>query len=202
MIRRTTWILLAIFAVLVGFTWFTQKNQVNKATGTTTATPTSTKAYLFDIDSSQVSEVGIAASTGNQIGFAHDPETTQWAVSDLPADQADSFQIESVLAQLFSLQILETLTQTVPLDSVGLASPAYTITIKKTDGSQVVTHVGFETAVGSGYYVKADDGNVCIVSKVMMDDVLDTLTYPPILTTPTPEGALPTEIEPGGTPSQ
>jgi hypothetical protein len=199
MVRRSTWILLVILAVLVGFTWFFQKYQVNKADNTATVTPTASKANLYEIDSSQASEIAISDSSGGQIGLYRNPVTSDWAVSDVPVEQSDSFQIESIIAQLFSLQVQESLPQTPPLESVGLVSPAYTITIIEPDDSQQVTYVGSPTAIGSGYYVRVDDGQVVIVDKVVMDNVIKMISNPPILATPTPEATSPIENGAGAT---
>jgi hypothetical protein len=187
MVRRTTWILLVIFVVLVGFTWIFQRYQENKAKNVATLTPTVAKAKLYDIDSTQVKEINISDSLGKQIAVYIDPITKKWAVKDVPAEQADSFQIESITAQLFSLQVQETITNTPSLDSVGLASPLYTITMTKSDDTQLVTNVGSKTAIGSGYYVRVDSGQVVIVDKDVMDNVLNLLTSPPLIPTPTPE---------------
>ena len=126
-------------------------------------------------------------AAGDKIDLYRDPETSNWAITDVPVDQADSFQIESISAQLFSLQVQETLTQTPPLDSIGLDTPAYTITMTTSDGSQMITDIGSPTAIGNGYYVRVDSGPVVIVDKVVMDDIIKLVNQSTLLPTPTPE---------------
>jgi hypothetical protein len=201
MVRRSTWVLLGIFIVLVGFTWYFQRNQSEK-TITETTVPTVTMAHLYNLDSTQVNEVMIADGIGNKIDLYRDQETLQWAVKDIPLEEVNSFQIESVLAQFYAIQSMETLTQTVPYDSIGLADPTYTIMIKTSDGSESITYVGTQTAIGNGYYVRIGDGAVNIVEKVALDEVLNLVSTPPLVVTATPEAGLPAENEPIATPTQ
>ncbi len=206
MLRRSTWILLVVFALLVGFAWLFQRYQANQTASVATATPTTSPAHLYDFTNTQVNEINIADNTGNKIDLYRDPESSNWAIADVPVDQADSFQIESLSTQLVSIQAQETLTQTPPLDSIGLATPAYTITLTTSDKSQFITYVGIQTAIGSGYYVRLDSGPVVIVDKVVMDDILNLLNNPPLLPTVTPavtstETASPTESGGQATPT-
>ncbi len=97
---------------------------------------------------------------------------------------------------------MDTLTQIPPLDSVGLTTPAYTITITTADATIVVTDIGTLNAIGDGYYVRVDSGQVVLVDKVVMEDVINLLTNPPLLPTATPE-VTPTEtVAPIGSGSQ
>lgn len=206
MVRRPTWILLVVFALLVGFAWFFQRYQANKADDAATATPTTPPANLYDLTNIQVDEIKITDAKGDKIDLYRDSGSSNWAIADVPVDQADSHQIESISTQLYSLQVQETLTQTPPLDSIGLVTPAYTITMTTSDGTQLITYVGTQTAIGSGYYVRVDSGQVVIVDKVVLDDILNLLNNPPLLPTATPEvtsteTASPTEPGGQGTPT-
>jgi hypothetical protein len=186
MVRRTTWILLGVFALLVGFAWLFQRYQTNKANNTATSTPTVTPVKLYSLTSTQVNEINIAASAGNKIDLYRDPASSKWAIKDVPVNQADTFQIESINSQLVSLQVQETMTQSLPLDSVGLVVPTDTITMTTTDGTLLVTYVGSPNAVGDSYYVRVDSGPVVLVAKVGLDGILNLLKNPPLLPTATP----------------
>jgi len=198
MVRRSTWILLVVFAILVGFAWFFQRYQANKANNAATATPTASPANLYDLSNTQVDRISITDDMGDKIELFRDSVSSNWAIADVPVDQADSAQIDAMSKQLFSLQAQDTLTQTPPLDSIGLVTPAYTITMTTTEGTQIITHVGTQTAIGSGYYVRVDSDSVVIVDKVVMDGILNLIKQPPLLPTATPivtstETAPPTE---------
>lgn len=192
MVRRSTWIVLGIFILLVGFTIFFQRYQVNKPTITPTSAPTTAVVYLYNLENKQLNDIKIVDNTGKSIDLYRDPTTTKWAIADIPVDKVDSSQIESISTQLSSLQVLETMTQTLLPTAVGLDTPAYTITLTTVDGTQMVTHVGMQTAIGEGYYIRNDNGQIVIVDKTTLDDILNALKSPPLLPTATPE-VTPTE---------
>jgi len=192
MVRRSTWIVLGIFALLVGFTLLYQRYQVNKTDITATATPTIPPEYLYSLGDTQLNDIKIADNTGKSIDLYRDPVSASWAIAGVPADQADTAQIDSVSTQLVSLQIEDTLTHTISLAAIGLETPAYTITLTTSAGSTMVTYVGIQTAIGSGYYVRNDSGKLLIVGKTAIDDIINLLQNPPLLLTATPE-VTPTE---------
>src|SRR4030065_631286 len=187
MLRRSTWILLLILVALIGFTWLFQRYQKDKADNKATVTPTVPLSDLYALDGTEVNHIKIADSSGNQIEVYRDISTDQWAIADIPVEKADSFQIESISGQLFALQAQETLTDTPPLESIGLVTPTYTITMTTLDGAQLITYVGSPTPIGSGYYCRVGTGQVVIIDKLVMDDIVNLLTNPPLLPTPTPE---------------
>ncbi len=192
MVRRSTWIVLGIFALLVGFTLLFQRYQANKTDTTATATPTVPPVYLYSRGDTQLNDIKIADNTGKYIDLYRDPALASWAIEGVPAEQADTSQIDAISAQLLSLQVQETLTQTLSLAAIGLETPAYTITLTTSAGSTWITYVGIQTAIGSGYYVRDDSGKVMIVDKTAIDDIISLLQNPPLLPTATPE-VTPTE---------
>lgn len=202
MVRRTTWIILVIFVFLAGFAFYFQRSQTNKAENAATTTPTTPPTYLYSLANAKLNEIKITNTAGDKIDLYRDAGSSNWVIADIPADQANSFQIESISSQLADLKAQETLTDMPALDSVGLVTPTYTITMTTTDGTQLITYVGSQTAIGTGYYVRVGTGPVAIVDKVVMDDILNLLTNPPLLPTATPE-VTPTEtVSPTGPASQ
>ncbi len=206
MVRRSTWILLVMFIVLATAVYLFQRYQAQKTDNTATATPTATPVKVYNLNGAQVENIKLSDSSGNALDLYKDQASSKWAISGVPVEKADSFQIESISAQLFDLQAQETFTQTPPLDSIGLITPTYTITMTTTGGSQTITSVGSQTPTGSGYYIRVNSGQVIIVDKLIMDDILHLLSNPPLLTTPTPEvtpteTTLPTDSGTKGTPT-
>jgi hypothetical protein len=187
MVRRSTWIVLLIFAVLVGFAIFFQRYQANQTVDTATATATMPPTYLYNLGGAQVDGIKIADHTGKNIDLYRDPLTSQWGITDIPSDQVDATKIDTISTELQSMQIQQTLTQTVPLASIGLDIPAYTITLSTSAGTQFVTYVGIQTAIGSGYYIQDANGQVAIVDNTALDSILKLIDNPPLLPTATPE---------------
>jgi hypothetical protein len=187
MVRRSTWIVLGIFVILIGFTVVFQRYQANKAGNSATATPTTPPVYLNNLGESEIKDIKIADNTGSYIDLYRDPASSNWAIEGVPAEQADSAKIQSISDELASLQVQETLTETISLASVGLETPAYTITLTTSNDSQSVTYVGTQTAIGSGYYVRENDGQIMIVDKSSLDNILNLLKEPPLMPTASPQ---------------
>lgn len=198
MVRRSTWIVLGIFALLVGFAFFFQRYQGNKTESAATATPTAAPVYLFNLGDASVSGMKIEDNAGNSIDMFQDPILSNWVIAGSPAEQADTATISSLSSQVKAMKVEETLIQSVPLASIGLDPAAYTITITSSDGSKLVVDIGMKTVIGSGYYVKGFGGQVMIVSASAMESLLDLLKNPPILPTPTPEVAPTGTVSPTG----
>jgi len=206
MVRRSTWILLIIFIALAGAVYFFQRYQTQKTDNAATATPSATPVKVYDLGGAQVEDIKISDSSGDTLDLYKDQASSKWAIADVPVEKADSFQIESVTAQLFDLQAQETFTQTPPLDAIGLITPTYTITMTATGGSQSITSIGSQTPTGSGYYIRVNSSQVMIVDKLILDDILHLLSNPPLLATPTPEvtateTVVPTDSGTKGTPT-
>ncbi len=193
MMRRSTWIVLGVFVVLAGFTFFFERYQTNKAGNSATATPTSVPNYLLNLGGATVEDIKIADNTGKSIYLFRDPVSSGWAILGYPADKVDSAKVDQISSQLSTLQVQDTLTETVPLEAIGMAPAAYTITLSTSSGSKVSMLVGTLTAIGSGYYVQNDAGKLAIVSKTGLEDIINLLNTPPLLPTATPE-VTPTEI--------
>jgi hypothetical protein len=186
--RRSTWILLLVFGLLVVFAWLFQRYQANKPDTSPTTTPIPTAAKLFSLTNLLVSELMIVDNQGNQVDLYRDQSTSNnWAVRDMPTDQADKVGIETAISDLLSIQIIDRLTEILPLHYIGLATPVYTLTLTTTDGRHIITEVGDKTPVGTGYYIRLDSGPVVIVDNITLDEVLNFVKKPPLLVTPTSE---------------
>ncbi len=189
MMRRSTWIVLGIFVLLIGFTLVYQRYQANNPAATPTAAATSTTppVTLYNLSDTQIKDIKIADNTGSYIDLYQDPASSSWAIEGVPVGQADSTKIKSISNELLVLQVQETLTDTVSLAAVGLDTPAYTITLTTTLNQASITYVGKPTAIGTGYYIRQNDGQIMIVDKSSMDTILNALKEPPLLPTPTPQ---------------
>ncbi len=189
MMRRSTWIVLGIFVLLIGFTLVYQRYQANNpaATPTFATTPTAPPAMLYSLSDTQIKDIKIADNTGSYIDLYQDSNSASWAIEGVPAGQADSTKIKSISTDLLALQVQETLANTVSLAAVGLETPTYTITLTTTLNQALITYVGTPTAIGTGYYVRQNDGQIMIVDKSSLDPILNALKEPPLLPTPTPQ---------------
>jgi len=182
MIRRTTWIYLAFFVVLLGFAWYFQ-NSKEKAAAQVTPTPGTQN--LFTIEESSIKSLKIEDNQGKIVALGRD-EKGLWSLTDPKAEMTDISQAESAVSQLVSLTILSSVDPAPSADVTGLNPADYTVTIDFNDGSQKVLLVGKVTPIQNGYYTQLDGGPVNVVNKYGMDAFLKLLSNPPIAT-PTPE---------------
>jgi hypothetical protein len=184
MIKRQTWILFAVFAVLLIIAVFWTRSQGQKKV---TPTPTvANEMLLTGIDESSITSLQIRDSAGKVVTVGRD-QAGLWALTEPNAEYTDISKVEGAVTQLMSLRVLSMLTDTTNIAEYGLDYPAYTITIIREGGLQNVIEVGNPTPTKNGYYVFLDKSTLQIVVKYGLDSVLGIFTTPPIATaTPNP----------------
>ena len=185
MVRRSTLIIVVVFALLLAGTLFWQRS---KQGASTDATPTVGEEYLLDLDAN-VTGMRISNADGKVVELARDDQS-QWQLTWPKGEQTDVAAAESAFGQLMSLRIVTTLGQVPDAEATGLATPAYKILLVLDNGQQVMINVGKQTPTGSGYYVLSSDRKLHVVDQFGLDSVLQLVDSPPVLATPTPEPVL------------
>jgi hypothetical protein len=181
MVKRQTWVLLAVFTVLIGLAFFWTRFQNDRKRSNPTITPTP-EQYIFTLDSAAVASLKITDNvSGKSVMVARDV-TGQWTLVDPQAEYTDVASVESAVTQLASLRVTSSLPNSNNLAEYGLDQPAYTITVNVNDGGQLLAQVGSTTATSSGYYILVPGGVPQIVAKYGLDAVLKLLSNPPIAT--------------------
>ena len=199
MIKRSTWIVLAILAIIVALFIYLNERPVSQSEATPTATNI---GYLVTRGDRTVSNIEISDLNGNVVRIGRDGSGT-WQMELPVSGEADQALAEATDTQLFALRILSTLegTQT-PYNMVGLDSPAFQITVRFTDGLNQVILVGSQTPTGSGYYVLFER-KIYVISKYGMDALINILESPPYAPTETPTPGPASETpSPEGTPAE
>jgi hypothetical protein len=186
MIRRTTWIYLALFIALLGFAGYFQSSKEKAAAQ---VTPTPGTQSLFNIEESSIKSLKIEDNQGKIVALGRD-EKGLWSLTEPKADMTDISQAESAVSQLVSLTVLSSVDPAPSADVTGLNPADYTVTIDFNNGSQKVLLVGKVTPIQNGYYSQLDGGPVDVVNKYGMDAFLKLLSNPPVAT-PT---AVPTAV--------
>lgn len=184
--RAGTWITLLLLAVLIGVTYYlNNREEVVDAE----ATPVSEAAFVFEEDS-LVSSIEVKPAGGETVKVERD-EAGVWALT-LPFEiEADQSLAEAAASQIASLQIVSEVDADPKI--LGLASPAYVITIEFEDGKKSVLEIGDITPTNSGYYVRLDGKRILIISLSGIDPLINLALFPPYLNTPTPTALPPTE---------
>jgi hypothetical protein len=191
MIKRSTWILLAVLALFIGAYFYLKAHPLQLSTSTPTPTATES-SFLITKDNDTLTKVVITDAQGNTFQMGRDA-TGNWAImvgqsptiTQPKLAAADQSQAEAAETQLFALSVLTTLETSPPLDVIGLNPPAYTISLEFSSNRQQVLKVGALTPTGSGYYVQLED-KIYVISQSSIVAVLELLKNPPYAATPTP----------------
>lgn len=187
MIRRSTWVLLLVFLLLVALAMYLQKNPIAKSTEVT-ATPEGWQAKVFDFTATMVKAVSMVDGLGGKLVVVRDAEGF-WNLLE-PALPGDSAAIQNMVNQLAGLTTLSSLeAQTAP-GLLGLNPPSHIVTVDLEDGTQHILEVGLPTQIGTGYYVRVDKEELRVVGKYSLDAVIKLIGEPPLAPTPTLEPAL------------
>jgi len=187
MIKRSTWIVLAIFVILVAAAILIQRTTNETELVEPTPTIQLVQPLLYDLGSSALTWIQFTDAEGNLVEVERESAAAAWVVVGESEETSDSFRIGSIAGQLLTMQAMTTFETALGIEVVGLDAPAYTITMRTSAGEEIVTTVGNLTAIGSGYYIQVSDGDVMVVAKLVLDEILGILTEPPLLATPTPE---------------
>ena len=203
MIRRSTWITLALFIVLAVLAWVLLP-RVLKGDETIDATPTvqPTQALLYDLTTQEITWVRFANAEGAVVEVERGSAEGDWSVAGEAEGTSDSQRISSIVGLISNMQVMRAFEVELGIETIGLDNPTYTMTLKTFTGDEIVTTVGNLNQVGSAYYVQVADDPSVLVARQVVDEIFSVFANPPLLATPTPlatETALP-ELEVSPTP--
>lgn len=192
MIRRSTWIVLLVFlVVLAGFLYLQRSTQDEEIE----IPPTSSSQKLFELAESDLASVTIQSSDGNTVVLNRSDEG-EWVYAQAPSGETDIAAIQSALGQFLNAQIVSSPGSLPGLEALNLENALFKILLIGQDGNQIVMNIGKETPTGSGYYVLvSDQRQVVVVNKFGIDALLNLLENPPLKPTPTSEFGLTPGVE-------
>ena len=181
MIRRSTWMMVVVFVALVGLAWYLQRQGGPEEI---TATPTPSPGYLFEVAEEDIVRLRIDGQDGRQVEVARDEEAG-WSLVVPQAEATDQGRVTSAVTQSAALRIIALLENPPGPEAIGLAPPAYIVSLDLADGSERVVEVGALTPTGSGYYARLSGEAPVILNRGALEVLLRLLDEPPIAT-PTP----------------
>jgi hypothetical protein len=180
MIRKTSWVLIFILAVLLGFFFYVKDRNAKIAAQ---ATPTPGTKYLFDQSLGAPTDIKIMDISANTVEVARDTSGT-WVLKAPTSAAADQGSVEAAATQVSALRILNDV-QLGP-SIVGLDKPSYVISLTFSNNQKHQLAVGSVTPIQDGYYAQLDAGKIQIVDKQGLDALVGLLTTPPYAATQTP----------------
>jgi len=191
MIRRSTWIVLAVFLVLVGAVLIFQKVQkpdssIDSADLVGDLQSSAPIEALFHIPEGDfILGLRVEDTTGRNLEIKRDNESATWVLVS-PEGSADQDTINRVLMQLESVSIDQTLSPEIDREVIGLSNPAYTIALEISNGGVFTVFVGNITITNTSYYAQLAGDPPIVVNKFGLDPVINMLDSPPVLVIPTP----------------
>lgn len=183
MIKRPTWILLAVLVLMVG-AYFVIKNRPPK---TGQATPTALgNTFLITSADGTLQSLQITDTQGNKVRILRDLNKT-WVITAPTSAVADQSLVSAAETQVGALRIVTTLDAPPDLGAMQLTKPAELIDLAFASGREHKLEVGGLTPTSSGYYVRFDGSKLYVISKDGIDALLNLLKAPPYVPTATAE---------------
>ncbi len=154
-------IAVVLLAVLGGLTWWSNKNQADKAKAPGDAAATT---KLLTIPDDQFQGINIKKVTGETLALQK--ENGKWqmtAPKAMTADQDAAGSMASALGSLTGDKVVE--EKAADLKPYGLETPTLDVQVMRKDGKTDHLLIGDDTPTGSGAYAKlANDARVVTVS--------------------------------------
>jgi hypothetical protein len=202
MVRKQTWILLGVFVLLLGVTFYLQKNPLPKKE-TLTPSPTAQPRLLPGWQGSEIVWMELKESQGSSgIQIVQD-EQGNWALGTGGKEKVDTGHAEQMREQFADISTTAALPANYQLDAIGLKAPARFLAIRNKQGKQATINIGNADPTDSGYYVQVDTQSPVVVDKFTLDGLVNLFNS--ALPTPTPAPESPTEtgnpLIPTATPS-
>jgi hypothetical protein len=182
MVKRPTWILLAVLALVVGVYYILQNHPLKKVEPTPTTTGDD---LLISQADGALQSLRIYDKKGNNFQMQRDLSKS-WVITAPQSGVADQGLAGAAETQVGALRIVTALETSPEPSVVGLDNPNSTLELRFTNGKSHKIEVGNVSPTGSGYYVRYDGGKVYVISQSGIDALLNLLTAPPYPATPTP----------------
>ncbi len=193
MVRKQTWILLGIFAVLLAGVFYLQKNPLPEA-ASKTPSPTAAPKLLEGWAPGDIMFMELKDSQGKDIQLTQGADGTSWTLGPDSKQKVESGLAEEIRSQVVEFRAVTILPAGYQLEPIGLQTPKRSLTLRNKQGKQVELRIGAATPTGDGYYVQMDNQAPVVLSKTTVEGTLDLFNN--ALPTPTPAPATPTTTNP------
>lgn len=192
MIKRPTWIMVIVLALLAALAYYMQTvpdNFIKKAMESgNTPTPVIVDKSLIPPTEGLINIIELTDANGHSMVLKREPTTWTISRNGQVSATADQSAIEQTASQAQGLQLinLEVKTTTTDLSGFGLDKPAYLYKLTLESGKIFNFKIGKVTVLGDGYYLQKEDGKIAIVNKYGMDAILTLFNEPLTSLTATP----------------
>lgn len=168
MIKRSTWILLAVFFIALATAIYYSRSPLAQEKEEPAATPQPRLLEGWSNDRVYAIEFTYGERQTYRLKIGAD---NRWQAvgSSEPIGQG---KVEELLTSLLSLQVLASLDSPNSLIATGFDQGLYRVTITDAGGIQSTIQIGQATPTNSGYYILLDDHPPVIVNKYAVDTLL------------------------------
>jgi hypothetical protein len=185
MIKRSTWVVVALFAILLSAVLLLQRTD-DDASEQALPTVGENQRSLFSLGERYIVGVQLVASDG-RIGSYERNDAGVWTMVEPQVTEVESTKMDEFVTSITGLRTLAQMDPGISLMDVGLNPPRFTLKLTLDDGQTRAAYIGNLTPTGSGYYIQSEEAFVVIVGNSNVDPVLEILDNPPFLPTITPE---------------
>jgi hypothetical protein len=189
MVRRSTWIALALALALAGALAYMNREQ-QAVREQAQSFPTLPSHIVFEDAQGAFNRISIRAATGGVVTLALNMQNL-WEIAQPVQGAAEQAYIEAAEAEIGSMRYTDELQGAAPAD-LGLAPPAYVVTISMKDGREHRLEIGDQTPSETGYYARIDGDRILTLNVSSIESLLLLFANPPYRETPTPSPMLPT----------
>ncbi len=187
MIRRSTWIMLAVFVALLAIAYgVTRYKHHQTAVEAQTAAPT--PQTLADFTLEDVVKVVIRGQ-GKEVVLQRPDSNGAWRVlspTPGPNELVDTTRLDTALYNLTALSAQNQVPNGTDLTLLGVDNPRYQIEVHLKNGKTWRLDIGKTTPVQTGYYARLGE-RLVVVDKYSVDGLTALLDKPPLVTpVPTP----------------
>lgn len=183
MIKQSTWVLLAIFAILLAAVLLLPQLKGKEAEPTPTLSPALESPFSFAV--ADVVEMEVVGSDGIAVVVQRDENST-WKLVEPEEETSETNNIEGVVAGLVNINLITKIDPAPPAEVSGLNPAMYVVTLLEKNGAEESFRIGALTPTSSGYYIQTNDGQVYVADTTKINQVIELLQNPPIYMTPTP----------------
>jgi hypothetical protein len=182
MVRKQTWILLGVLAVLLGLAYYLQQNPVAGSVSATPS-PTPTANMLEGWTSNDIVWIEFKNFDGYIVDLTKEDQTG-WMLGPEGDEMVEPGNVEQIRAQIVDIRTLALLDPGYNLESVGLAAPSNILTVKDAQGRKAIILFGNQTPTESGYYVQVNGEAPKVVSKYAVESLFDLFNKEQFVTVP------------------
>lgn len=185
MIKKNTLIVFIIMVLAVaGFFVLQKTNSLNFMSQKSQEPTATTQPVLVSLSVDSITEIRYTAKGQDEVIFSKTKEGV-WQTGD-GEKTITANDIESLIDKLNTAETDAVVNLDLDGSSIGLTDPAYQFVFVSSDGSEKTVKIGDENPTKSGYYARTDMGQILVISRSSVTNVVNAVES--ALTTPTPMG--------------